>query len=318
MGVKGDSRQFGQWAAEVANGLIRKYPPGVLLTSEQKLEGLSKENADELRYQEIAEKIAQQKFAILLAGDYKIATLQPTLKNYLEAPTSTVDVRTSALRSLLKIDAVKNMELAGNILQSDSATLDLKKRVVLVAGEFQGSAMDKKGSALNKMLARVKNAPSDLQLSVVTVLSNSSEGRDIVFQQVRNGELASRMLLDPKVEERILLNISPRQQKEYESLTANLDPIDGERQALVEARLKAFKATNVAAHPYRFRTKCIRKKLCDMPPACKFIRHRYRTAAAWNRKPRCRNHWRRRSSIRTVIFPKLSGVIPSNSKTVKC
>jgi putative heme-binding domain-containing protein len=241
-GGKGNSPQFAQWGTEVANGLMKKYPPGVLITSQQKLEGLSKENADELRNQEIAEKLAQQRFAIQLAGDYKITALQPSLKSYLEARTSAVDIRTSALRSLLKIDAVKNMELAGQILTSDSSTLDLRKRIITVTGEFQGPA-------LNKVLAQVKNAPSDLQIAVVTALSSSPEGRDIVFQQVRKGELASRTLLDPKVQERILMNISTKQQKEYESLTANLDPIDGERQALIEARLKAFKAVDVAAIP---------------------------------------------------------------------
>ncbi len=237
-GGKGNPKLFAQWAGEIADGLIKKYPPGVLVTFGGEINEKSKEATDDKRREKIEERIGHQKFAIQLAGDFKIKLLEQPLKNYLASPKSAVDVRTSAMRSLLKIDPIGNMAVAGSILQNDSATLDLRKRIVAVAGEFQGSP-------LNKILSQVKNAPSDLQIAVVTALSSSPEGRDIVFQQVRSGVLVARTLLDPKVEERMLLNISARQQKEFESLTANLGPIDGERQALVETRLKGFKATDV-------------------------------------------------------------------------
>ncbi len=214
-GVMGDPKLFEKWGKEISKDLIRKYPPGTLAEPDT---------------------IAKQKFAINLAGEYKLMSLEPALKSYLSAPTSNVEVKTSALRALLKQEPVMNMTLVGDVLK-DSVTLDLKKRVVAVAGEFPGPAM-------NKVLSQVRNAPSDLQIAIVTALSSTPEGKDIVFHQVREGKLASRVLLDPKVEERILLNISTGQQKEFRSLTANLDPIDNERQALIETRLVAFKATN--------------------------------------------------------------------------
>jgi putative heme-binding domain-containing protein len=58
---------------------------------------------------------------------------------------------------------------------------------------------------------------------------------------VRKGQLRTRTLIDPRVEERMVFNSSPNQQKEYESLIANIDPISDERQALIEKRLAAFK-----------------------------------------------------------------------------
>ena len=218
-GAKENPKLFEPWGKEIAEGLIGKYPPGMVAKPDT---------------------IFKQKFAAKLAGDYKVMSLEQVLKNYLSASTSNVEVKTSALRALLKMSPDINMELAGKILQDDSATLDLRKRVVTVAGEFQGAA-------LNSVLSKVKNAPSDLQIAVVTALSSSAEGKNIVFQQVRKGDLQARTLLDPKVEERILLNISPKQQKELESLTANLDPIDNERQALIDERLKVFKATDPAS-----------------------------------------------------------------------
>jgi putative heme-binding domain-containing protein len=63
----------------------------------------------------------------------------------------------------------------------------------------------------------------------------------MVFEQVRNGTYKARTLTDPHVEERILLNISAKQQQDYNSLIANVEPIDSERQALIDERLKSFK-----------------------------------------------------------------------------
>ncbi len=238
-GGKKDAKQFAQWAGEVSEGLMKKYPPGVLVAYTGPINEKSKEVADDVRREKTAALVAQQRYAVQLAGDYKIVSSEAALKQYAKAATSAVDVKTAAVTSLLKLNSTQNMDVVAGILHDDSASLDLKKKVVTAAGAFQGTA-------LNKVLSDVKHAPSDLQIAVVTALVSSPAGIDVAFQQVRKGELASRTLVDPKVEERILLNISPKQKKEYESLTSNLDPIDGERQALIEKRLKDFKAVPVA------------------------------------------------------------------------
>lgn len=241
-GGKKDPKFFAKWSEEIAAGMFKKYPPGVLVKYTGAIDEKSKEVAEDIRRERTAKLVAQQRYAVQLVGDYKLASLEPELSKYAEASTSATEVKTAAVTSLLKINTAKNMGIVARIVHSDSATLDLKKKIVTAAGEFQGDP-------LNKALSDMKHAPSDLQVAVVTALASSPGGIDVVFEQVRKGELASRNLLDPKVEERILLNILPRQKKEYESLTSNLDPIDGERQALIEKRLKDFKAVAVAKIP---------------------------------------------------------------------
>src|SRR5690606_4082946 len=88
-----------------------------------------------------------------------------------------------------------------------------------------------------------KNAPPDLQSSVVMALAKSPEGKNIIFRKVRNGELLPRTLIQPQVEERIMLNISQRQKEEFQAITAKLEPIDRERQALIATRILAFTTT---------------------------------------------------------------------------
>jgi putative heme-binding domain-containing protein len=211
-GGKANEQLFGKWGSEIAESLFNRYPPGDTSKSE--------------------ETVSLQKFAIELAGDYDVRTLQPVLKAFLAGATTNKDVRVSALRSLIKITS-ENTALSASIVMDDSANSAFRKKVIGVLGEFPGAAA-------NKVLAEWK-VPPDLQNDVALALAASAEGKEIVFRQIRKGALGARTLMDPKVEERILLNSSPAQQREFADLTANLEPIDKERQVLIDVRLKEFR-----------------------------------------------------------------------------
>ncbi len=203
------------WGGEIAEGLLKSYPAS---------------------YDSVTDEIiAQQSFAIQLAGDYKVKSTTQSLIAFLQEEKVDVDLKASALKSLLKISPDKNtLDIASQILSSETASNDLKKRVTATLGESPGAAV-------NQVLINVKKAPADLEASIATALAGSSEGKDLVFSQVRTGTFMSRTLIDPRVEERLLSNISARQRKEYDQLIANIEPISTERQALIDQRVQAFK-----------------------------------------------------------------------------
>lgn len=206
------------WAVEIAEGLIKKYP--VDSTSESSL--------------------AQQNLAIQLAGEYSIKSLAPLLPAFIHSKNN-ADLKTSALRSLLKLSVDdQGLILAGQLLKSDSSNIDLKKRVAALLGENPGAAA-------NKILLGIKDAPADLEVVIATSLASSTEGKDLLLSQVKSGAIKARTLIDPRVEERMLLRISSSQQEEYQNLTANIEPISSERQALIDERLSAFKAFEASA-----------------------------------------------------------------------
>lgn len=91
--------------------------------------------------------------------------------------------------------------------------------------------------------------PGNVQAAVIISLASSPEGKDIIFEQVRRGALFARTLIEPKVEERILLNISPEQKEVFEELTANLEPISQEKQTLIFTRLQEFNALEEPPSP---------------------------------------------------------------------
>jgi putative heme-binding domain-containing protein len=213
-GVSARESIMAPWGAEIAEGILKKYP------------------ADS-----ISNHVAsQQSFAIQVAGDYKVRSLEPVLNAFLEREfNDNIEIKITALRSLLKMARDNSVIVkAGKILSNDTAPVALKKRVAAVLGESPGPEV-------NKVLMEVKKSPADLEAAIATALAGTNEGKEIVFDQVRNGTFKARTLTDPHVEERILLNISTKQQQEYNRLIANVEPIDSERQALIDERLKSFK-----------------------------------------------------------------------------
>ena len=210
-GVK-ESAQIRSWGTALAADLLEKYPP--------------KKDAGE-------DVLAKQKFAADLAGKYRIRSLEgPLLAFFRGGSPAGPDVKVSALRSLLMLDPNKHAALAGDILK-DTLPSQFKNQVAAMLGDFSGPA-------INKVLADVRNAPPDLQSAIVMSLAASPEGKNIIFRKVKNGELLPRTLLQPKVEERIMLNISPRQREELTAITARLEPVSKERQTLIDTRLIAF------------------------------------------------------------------------------
>jgi len=214
------SKQLESWAVEIAEGLLKKYPANYDSVSD--------------------EIISQQSFAIQLAGDFKVRSLEPALTAFVESTSSNTDLKSSALNSLMKLSTTTTVELAGKILASDSTPVDFKKRIANMLGESPGANV-------NAVLMNVKKAPADLEASIITALAHSSEGKDIALKQVRDGSFMTRTLIDPRVEESMLANISVKQKIEYDAIISTIEPVDNDRQALINRRLAAFKnfkATN--------------------------------------------------------------------------
>ena len=209
-----ETQELQAWGKQVAKDVLAKYTPG--------------------KKEESPEVLAKQKFAAETAGKYKMRELEDELLAFFEdgSVAADVDVKVSALRALLALNTEKHAALASRILK-DTVPSQFKNRVASMLGDFSGPA-------INKVLADVRNAPPDLQSAIVMSLASSPEGKNIIFRKVKAGELLPRTLIQPQVEERIMMNISPRQKQEYQAITARLEPINRERQALIATRILAF------------------------------------------------------------------------------
>jgi putative heme-binding domain-containing protein len=203
---------FDEFAPTLAEGILKKYPATDTV--------------------EVEEKFIHQRTAIDIAGDYKVRSLEPALKAFLsEGHRLGWTMRGAALRSLIKIDP-SNASVGADIVAKDSVR-EYQRRIVAVLGEFPGKPV-------NNALGPLKVIPLEVQEAVVIALAGSPEGKDIVFRKVKSGEIVPRALIGARAEERILSKATPQQQKEFASLTADLEPISEEKQKLIDQRLANF------------------------------------------------------------------------------
>lgn len=210
----GKSKQIEPWAVDVAQRLLSKYPADMDSISDDVL--------------------SRQTYAIQLAGEFNIQSLAPALYVFVERGADN-NTKAIALQSLLKLSTDERaMQLAEKILADDAQPVDFRKRVATLLGESPAP------NAI-KTLAGVSRAPADLEAAIATALAHSATGKDRVLEKVRDGSFTTRTLVDPRVEESMLANISPAQKKVYSEMTANIEPISAERQKLIDERLAAFK-----------------------------------------------------------------------------
>ncbi|RVU01351.1 c-type cytochrome [Mucilaginibacter limnophilus] len=219
-----ENAEIGAWANTLADGLITRYP---------------------LNKFESFDALDRQVYALQLAGDFRNTAIEPKLKYYLTKESKTdPNMQAHIIKALLKINPEKNAAVAGGILTDPATPVNVKGNIAASLGDLTGTSDKTILASVNKALADVTNAPPDLQAAIVTSLATSPEGKDIIFEKVRKGEYMSRILLQPKVEERILMGMSPKQKKVYDEIIANVEPVNVERNKIIKERLQAFNADN--------------------------------------------------------------------------
>lgn len=212
-GAKVDKALFAAWAPAHAAEIFKAYPP-----------------SDD---REIDEKYRNQNTAFQIAGDYKVKSLEPVIKEYIDPKFKTFPVeKANAVRALLKIDLEKNAPIVVEILKNNS-DMNYSRRVVGVLGEFPGKTA-------NSVLDKIAPVPAGLQDVIANALAGSQEGKDILFNKVRRGEIFPRTLAQARTQELILVNATKKQQDQLTELTADLAAISAEKQTLINKRLETF------------------------------------------------------------------------------
>jgi putative heme-binding domain-containing protein len=220
-----ESDQLERWGKSLAETVLRKYPYD------------QKQALSSLRL---------QAFAANIAGRYKLPGAEPALERMVKSASTAdlklsgqdlvdelIDVKAAAVRALLKIDPIKGSAVARRLLEDANTNEYFKNVLGRVLGEFPAKMV-------NQVLATIKNASPDLQKNMAFTLAGTPEGKHILFEQVKNKHIFPRILLQPGVKERIMLNITPAQKKTFDQLTAGINPVDEERQKEIYDRLVEF------------------------------------------------------------------------------
>ena len=230
--------QMQEWGKKLAAALIAKYKDGRIPDSVK-------------TWDDLQEFIKEPIYGVGLAGQYKLASQEPVITGWLKDTAVFIDIRGAALKSLLNINIRKNLEAAREAFNDSASDDAFRKMVLSIVSEFPSAQV-------SPMMSSLKNAGPDLQQIIVMSLAGSEEGKTILFDKVRKGEIFPRTLIQPKIEERIMMNISSRQKAEFKALTANLETIDKERQGLIVERISDFNNTRSVPSPVTGRTIFVR------------------------------------------------------------
>ncbi|HZF63334.1 MAG TPA: c-type cytochrome, partial [Chitinophagaceae bacterium] len=176
-----------------------------------------------------------QLFALQIAGKYDVQGLVPVIKELFLKRTQEVFLKLAAAKALLQIDEKAYTLLIQTELQDKNNADVYKRDLIALLGEFPSAPVV---AVLNNSFSLVSK---ELQAEIVKALVNSTQGIDVVLKRVKSGDVFTRLLLEPKIEERINVVASAKQLKEYKELTANLNPANEEKQKAIKERLSAFK-----------------------------------------------------------------------------
>ena len=184
----------------------------------------------------------QKRFGMNLAGEFGITALEPMLKQTLLDPTLPYYFRLASAKALMKLAPDLYAATLGTYIEDEKNPVGFRTDLATTLGDSpsRGDVAKQIQAVMESALKRTKG---DVQLELLKSLASSSFGKDLIMAQVYAGTLYTRILVQPGIEDRLLLNINEKQREKFNQLTTNLSPIDEERDKLIRNRLNSFTTT---------------------------------------------------------------------------
>ncbi|RZM29235.1 MAG: c-type cytochrome [Pedobacter sp.] len=188
----------------------------------------------------LAETAERYTRAAEIVGLYKVASQGAAMKSLLLNKRADYKIRTAAAGALLSIDPVGNSRLVeGVFLDLDENQL-IKEKMAQVLGQ---SASPSRFAVLQKGLA---GSGRSLQLSIATILVNSSEGAGKLLEAVKEGDVKYDLLTEIAVKERLSGNMNAVQKQEFERLSVGQASESEARKVLIAARIASYDPSAVS------------------------------------------------------------------------
>jgi putative heme-binding domain-containing protein len=178
--------------------------------------------------------------SIAMVGRYELTELTSKIEKLLAEANLNPDQKIAAAKTLLQLAPEENLRLVQTMISGDDLPLNAQRQLIASLNQLPQEIS-------TQVLQTLQNLPPELQREVALALAASPASREVLFQKVRQGDLFARMLLTPKVKERLLLDISAEQLATYEGLVANVSSVDEDRNELIENRLAGFLAADSLA-----------------------------------------------------------------------
>lgn len=227
-GGAADRADMRAWAVSFAGDFLKN-----LETKPEDVKDLPTAHVDEA-YEYVEEIARQQVFASQVASENKLKTYEPGLRSLLASNWAKNRPKSMAAKALLEINPNENAPIVEKMLTDAQADLNFREELAKAIGNSSYP------NRLSMLGDAIKDAPTGLQVAIASVFVNSAQGRANLLQSTKEGSLSPRILLDRRINEQLISNLSAAQQKEYQQLTGGMESVVEERQKLIETRLARF------------------------------------------------------------------------------
>lgn len=154
------------------------------------------------------------------------------MRDLLLSNTTEYFIKAASARALLRLAPDRYAAQLGALLGAERYSVAYRKDLATILGEFPSP------TTRQVLQDWARRTNGEVQLELLKALATSPEGKNFILEQVRTGALATRILVQPGLEDRMQLDSRPNQRAEFSRLTANLSPIDEAREQLIQDRLK--------------------------------------------------------------------------------
>lgn len=172
-----------------------------------------------------------------IAGEYRIKSLEPSLRSVLQTRWVDYTVRSAAAGALMNIDPA-NVHVLSRVFDDPAELPSLREKLAVAMGQAASPSVYE---TLKKQLA---SGARNLQIAIATVLANTTEGINYLLSALKDEEMGVDIATEVPVKERLSIHSNTEQQKQIDQLLAAGADERQERQKLIDARIASFKPAN--------------------------------------------------------------------------
>jgi putative heme-binding domain-containing protein len=179
-----------------------------------------------------------------IVADYKVNELQPHLKQLLTNRGAESKSRIAAADALIALSPQQNVTVVINIFKDPNEVPEVREKLSMSLGQSNTPQI------FSIFEEALKGAPRNLQVSISTILANTSEGIDYLLRSLKGGGVQTDILEEIAVKERLTANLKPSQRQELNKLTAGKIGTEN-RKEIVMARLANYDPSKVSVEDGR-------------------------------------------------------------------
>ncbi len=176
----------------------------------------------------------KQIFACQVAQQFKTGNLSEGLDVLLNSPTADIYARAAAGEALYSLNSKKAVTTIQPLIKNDNEALLLKEQLATVLSN--PSYPD--GVIL--LMEFIGDLSYRKQKALLQNISQSPTGIKEILNAAENAQINPRLLLEPQLRTQLAANLSPQQEETLAQLTAGIPPLEEERQAMINTRLRIY------------------------------------------------------------------------------